>query len=175
MAHVLTHGDDISVKDKIRTLIYAGALHALDRRAYSHLQSTLYDFECNHFGDDGWAHDRILQQIVIPDHITTLGRRVFNGCSRLAFCQVPEACTDIGDDAFKDCTNLKLLVLPSGMLASVEPSSVEPSSVGSSRMAENLEFLERIGAKASTTQIMSEAEYHHKLSIELKINTKKFT
>ncbi len=49
----------------------------------------------------------LLQDLVIPDGITSIGNSAFRGCSSLASITIPNSVTSIGGYAFSDCIGLK--------------------------------------------------------------------
>ena len=50
--------------------------------------------------------------IVCESDITTIGARVFDGCSNLQTIKLPDSVTSIGDSAFQGCTSLKSITIP---------------------------------------------------------------
>lgn len=53
--------------------------------------------------------------VKIPDGVTAIGDRAFEGCSRLTGIVIPEGVTSIGVSAFRNCTCLKSAVLPQSL------------------------------------------------------------
>ena len=53
-----------------------------------------------------------LENIQLPDCITTIGDHAFSGCSSLKSIQLPDGITTIGDHAFSGCSSLKSIQLP---------------------------------------------------------------
>jgi len=53
-----------------------------------------------------------LQQVILPDSVTTMGTDVFSGCSALPEIHIPSGLADIPERAFYNCTSLKGIVLP---------------------------------------------------------------
>lgn len=51
-------------------------------------------------------HMSSLQDLVIPESVTNIGRQAFEGCSKLTKLTIPDAVTTIGDYAFQKCTGL---------------------------------------------------------------------
>ena len=54
-------------------------------------------------------------QIVIPDEVTSIGRRAFYGHGELSSVTIPYGVTQIGEEAFKDCKGLTGLALPNSV------------------------------------------------------------
>ena len=59
---------------------------------------------------------RLLNSLVIPDSVTSIGDEAFYGCSSLSNLVIPDGVTSIGDWAFCDCSSLKSLVLPDSVV-----------------------------------------------------------
>jgi hypothetical protein len=53
-----------------------------------------------------------LNNIVLPESLTSIGDYVFEDCSSLSSIKLPESLTSIGDSAFKNCTNLDSIYIP---------------------------------------------------------------
>lgn len=56
--------------------------------------------------DDSNTEGRIHKISEIDTDITILGKSCFHGCEKLRRVDIPSTITDIGDNAFEDCTNL---------------------------------------------------------------------
>ena len=53
-----------------------------------------------------------LTSVVIPDSVTSIGNRAFQGCSSLTSVVIPDSVTSIGNWAFQDCTSLTSIEIP---------------------------------------------------------------
>ena len=53
-----------------------------------------------------------LVSIIIPDSVTSIGERAFEGCSRLTSVVIPDSVTTIGEKAFSSCSSLTSIVIP---------------------------------------------------------------
>lgn len=49
-----------------------------------------------------------LEEVVIPDGVTSIGSEAFSGCSNLKYVYIGEDCTSIGDNAFTGCKSVDL-------------------------------------------------------------------
>jgi len=54
----------------------------------------------------------MLQNVIIPDYVTSIGASVFKGCTGLTEVNFPNSVTSIGDYAFSGCTGLTEVVIP---------------------------------------------------------------
>ena len=53
-----------------------------------------------------------IEEIVIPDTITSIGEYAFRNCKKLTSISIPEGVTSIGNNAFLDCSGLTAISLP---------------------------------------------------------------
>ena len=77
---------------------------------------------CNvNFAEDGnplnLAHhlylgDEEIHDLVIPQGVTRIQKRLFFGCADITSVTIPDTVTEIGVEAFKGCTGLKTVVIP---------------------------------------------------------------
>ncbi len=64
---------------------------------------------------DAFEYCRDLRSIVIPDSVTSIGRRAFSGCSALESISLPDGVTSIGYDAFGNCRSLTSITIPNSV------------------------------------------------------------
>lgn len=57
-------------------------------------------------------HAKDVEQIIIPDTVTTIGSCAFRDCSNLQQINIPDTVTTIGDTAFYYCSNLQQINMP---------------------------------------------------------------
>ena len=57
-----------------------------------------------------------ITSIIIPDSVTTIGNRVFYGCTSLTSVTIPDGVTSIGSGAFYGCTSLTSVTIPDGVI-----------------------------------------------------------
>lgn len=77
---------------------------------------------CNvNFAEDGnplnHAHhlflgDEEIHDLVIPEAVTRIPKRLFFGCEGFTSVTIPNTVTEIGAEAFKGCTGLKTVIIP---------------------------------------------------------------
>jgi len=60
--------------------------------------------------------DKSIFHMVIPNGITTIGSRAFEGCASLQSVELPNSLTQIDACAFKDCTSLKSIIIPENVI-----------------------------------------------------------
>ena len=56
-----------------------------------------------------------LKSLVLPDHLTSLGRSSIAGCSNLQKVIIPSTVTEIGDGAFRGCELLEEITVPASV------------------------------------------------------------
>lgn len=56
-----------------------------------------------------------LKSIALPSSVTTIGQQAFRGCSSLAAVSIPSSVTEIGIGAFQGCTSLAAVTLAAGV------------------------------------------------------------
>ena len=59
-----------------------------------------------------WANSASIIEVVIPDSVTSIGDRAFNGCYKLTSITIPNSVTSIGNFAFYDCKSLTSITIP---------------------------------------------------------------
>ena len=69
--------------------------------------------------DDGTTvigvYNRWVKCITIPDSVTEIGRDAFSECSSLQSIDIPYGVTEIGDRVFEDCTSLQSIDIPNSV------------------------------------------------------------
>ena len=56
-----------------------------------------------------------LTSVTIPDNVTIIGEMAFSGCSGLISINLPDVMTDIGNCAFLGCSSLPSVIIPNGI------------------------------------------------------------
>ncbi|MBQ7489605.1 MAG: leucine-rich repeat protein [Bacteroidales bacterium] len=54
----------------------------------------------------------IVEELIIPDSVTQIGRSAFGGCSSLQSVVIPDSVTQIGESLFSGCSSLQSIVIP---------------------------------------------------------------
>ena len=67
----------------------------------------LKKWPCDKIPDDG--------KVVIPNTVTEIGERAFEGCSELSVVEIPNSVNKIGQAAFRNCKALKSITIPSNV------------------------------------------------------------
>ena len=67
----------------------------------------LKKWPCDKIPDDG--------KVVIPNGVTEIGDRAFEGCSELSAIEIPNSVNEIGYAAFRHCKALKSITIPSNV------------------------------------------------------------
>ena len=65
-----------------------------------------------YIADAAFIFCKSLENVTIPDSMTSIGNRAFDGCTSLKSIAIPEGVTSIGDGAFKGCTRLASITIP---------------------------------------------------------------
>ena len=64
--------------------------------------------------DDLFINCYMLEKVIIPESVTTIGKRAFSGCS-LSEINIPSSVVSIDDEAFNHCQTLTSVTLPSSL------------------------------------------------------------
>ena len=70
---------------------------------------------CKTIPDNAFFEVSSVARVIIPDTVTSVGRRAFYGCERLTSLTLPDGVTQIGDDAFHGCIRLQEVTLGSAL------------------------------------------------------------
>lgn len=81
-------------------------------------------------GQSAFSGCQALDDVIMPDTITSINANAFDGCRRLKTLHLSTALTSIGSQAFNNCTSLRDVTLPSG-LTSLGNNAFDSSNVKS--------------------------------------------
>ena len=59
--------------------------------------------------------ERGITELTIPDSVTIIDERAFEGCTKLREIFIPDSVTTIGEDAFNDCKSLAYITIPNSV------------------------------------------------------------
>lgn len=65
--------------------------------------------------DRAFSNSLSLEEVILPEGITTMGSNVFDGCRSLNYILLPASLHTIGDYAFQSCYSLKSITLPGAL------------------------------------------------------------
>ncbi|MBR6407942.1 MAG: leucine-rich repeat domain-containing protein [Clostridia bacterium] len=82
-----------------------------------------------------------ITKIVLPDSITTIGKRAFSNCVDLESINIPDGVTTIGEFAFNECMSLKSIVLPDSVTTVGKEAFALCSRLESVRMPSDLKII----------------------------------
>ena len=110
---------DVSIPSSVIN-IYENAFEgctALTKVNISSLESWFYinfsSFKANplYYAQHLYLNDNEVQDVIIPNTITSIGQYAFSGCSGLTSVIIPNSVTSIGQYAFSGCTGLNYVIL----------------------------------------------------------------
>ena len=65
--------------------------------------------------DNAFKENSIVNTIIIPDSVTSIGSSAFYRCSKLTSITIPNSVTSIGSSAFYGCSKLTSITIPNGV------------------------------------------------------------
>ena len=78
----------------------------------SMIESIVIPDDVTSIGSSAFSGCSSLTSITIPDSITSIGSSVFSGCSSLTSITIPDSVTSIGSSAFSGCSSLTSITIP---------------------------------------------------------------
>lgn len=57
----------------------------------------------------------IAASVTIPDGVTSIGEEAFRNCTNLTSVTIPDSVTSIGEEAFRNCSNLTSVTIPANV------------------------------------------------------------
>lgn len=76
------------------------------------LNGVVFPSSLTSIGDDSFSGCRNLSEVILPNSITSIGQRAFNGCRGLVELVIPNSITSINEATFKDCSSLSQVTIP---------------------------------------------------------------
>ena len=67
------------------------------------------------FAHNLYLNGSLVKDLTIPDGVTSLGERLFEGCRSLTSVTIPSCVTSIGDSAFSGCSGLTSVTIPNSV------------------------------------------------------------
>lgn len=61
------------------------------------------------------AEAKVVGDLVLPNHVTSIGNYAFHSCTSLTSIEIPQGVTTIGTSAFQDCTGITSITIPQGV------------------------------------------------------------
>ncbi len=102
----------ITIPDGV-TSIGDGAFYGCTSLTSVHISSIeswlKIDFAINplYYAKKLYLNGELVTEVIVPDSITEIKPRVFDGCTSLTSITIPDSVTSIGEDAFYGCDNLE--------------------------------------------------------------------
>ena len=91
---------------------YFGAKSSADSDVYLPLPLKKIVFTGSYIHSSAYENCTWLEEVVLPDVLSTIGDSAFSGCSSLASVAIPDSVTSIGIYAFSGCSGLTSVVIP---------------------------------------------------------------
>ena len=63
-------------------------------------------------GESAFYYCKSLTSVTIPDSVTSIGNNAFSGCTSLTSVTIPDSVTSMGNNAFSGCTSLTSITIP---------------------------------------------------------------
>ena len=96
------------------------------------------------FCSPGKNTNTTLQEVILPEGITSIGQKAFIGCQKLTSIQLPETVKEIGNQAFSQCNILTKINIPEGVTKIGESTFSMCTSLTSIQLPEGLTEVGRI-------------------------------
>lgn len=77
------------------------------------IPSKIEGYPVTSIGEEAFSYyDSCLENITIPDSVTSIGAKAFEDCASLESIEFPDSVTSIGPKAFEDCDSLEIVKIP---------------------------------------------------------------
>lgn len=99
----------VPVEGGLKIVGYSGSATTLE------IPSTIGKKTVVEIGDEVFAQQYLLTEVVIPDTVRAIGNRAFQGCRALEKIVIPDSVKEIGDYSFFGCWGAKTIEIGSGL------------------------------------------------------------
>ena len=91
------------------------AVHISDLAAWCKISFGLDDANPLHYAHNLYLNGKLVTDLTIPNSITSIGNRAFDGCRSLTSVTIPNSVTSIGNFAFDGCSSLTSVTIPNSV------------------------------------------------------------
>lgn len=74
------------------------------------------EYTVDSIADEALSYQDVMEEIVLPDSLTTIGKEAFCGCTSLKKIVIPDSVVSLGSGTFYDCEVLKEITLGKGIV-----------------------------------------------------------
>ena len=80
---------------------------------------SFYNLEANplYYAHNLYVNGSLVEDLTIPDGVTSVGRCALGGCSGLSSVEIPNSVTNVGNSAFYGCSGLADVTIPDGVIS----------------------------------------------------------
>ena len=93
-------------------------------------------------GENAFAYDTAIKEVVIPDGVVTIGANAFMGCTSLKKVTIPDSVESVGGAAFSGCTALEEISLPKNVTDILANTFYGCESLENVFLSEGLELID---------------------------------
>ena len=105
--------DTKGVKHKITGMRFSGPVY--NPIGSSIIETIVLPDSVTTIGNGSFCHWTSLKNITIPDSVTSIGGSAFSGCSSLTNITIPDQVTELCSYTFSDCTSLTNITIPNSV------------------------------------------------------------
>ena len=108
----------LSGNGTIQTVVLSESLLEVDKtfKMCRSLENITIPNSVTSIGEDAFYYCSKLKNITIPNSVTSIGNSAFSGCSKLASVVIPNSVTSIGELAFAACHDLTSITIPDSVV-----------------------------------------------------------
>ena len=107
------------------------SVHISDLAAWCKIHFLFESQNPLYFAHHLFMNGKEINDLVIPNSVTTIGDCAFSGCSSLTSVTIPNSVKSIGDYAFKDCSSLTSVTIPNSVTSIGDYAFKDCSSLSS--------------------------------------------